>query len=81
MITPYVIVNKTDLGLIVKRLFKKEQSEMQKYQDLLQVQLQHDLIDKKSMTLKSQIYSDQLEAINAEQNARKKSLINMYKVS
>jgi len=54
---------------------------MQKYQDLLQVQLQHDLIDKKSMTLKSQIYSDQLEAINAEQNARKKSLINMYKVS
>ena len=53
MITPYVIVNKTDLGLIVKRLFKKEQSEMQKYQDLLQVQLQHDLIDKKSMTLKS----------------------------
>ena len=81
MITPYVIVNKTDLGLIVKRLFKKEQSEMQKYQDLLQVQLQHDLIDERSMMLKSQIYSDQLEAINAEQNARKKSLINMYKVS
>ena len=27
MITPYVIVNKTDLTVIVKRLFKKEDAE------------------------------------------------------
>ena len=37
MITPYVIVNKTDLAIIVKRLFKKQQldSSLEQYQDLL----------------------------------------------
>jgi hypothetical protein len=80
IITPYVIVNKTDICLVVKRLFKKEQGEKQKYQELLQVQLQHDLIDKKGLISKSQIYSDQLDAIHAQSNARKRSLINMYRV-
>lgn len=37
IITPYVIVNKTDLAIIVKRLFKKQvqDNSMQQYQDLL----------------------------------------------
>ena len=35
MITPYVIVNKTDLAVIVKRLQKKEDSDKQKKLDLM----------------------------------------------
>ena len=31
---------------------------MQKYQDLLQAQLQHDLIDKAQMSRMSSVYSD-----------------------
>ena len=35
MISPYVIVNKTDLTIFIKRLFKREESERYQYSDFL----------------------------------------------
>ena len=45
MITPYVIVNKTDLQIVVRRLFKKSPNEEQRLQELVLGHLENDLIE------------------------------------
>lgn len=35
MISPYVIVNKTDLTIFIKRLFKREEADKYQYSDFL----------------------------------------------
>jgi len=43
MITPYVIVNKTDLIIVAHRLQKRATNVRQSFQDLLKAQIEHEI--------------------------------------
>lgn len=86
MITPYVIVNKTDLTIVAHRLQRRTNNARQSFQDLLKAQIEQEISElndsrpRDSTTITSQRSTSAVELPPELQPQEKKKLKNVYKI-